>query len=322
MRFFLPFNLGLYLMFLALLSACSPSAPASPMPVTPLNPASPTPGLLLAPTPTSLGLALITPTRPAAPTVSIVPSPTPFIYTIKTGDTLSQVALRYGLSVDELLAANPGINPQVLSIGQTLQIPSRPASLVESLPAPAELLTGPAACYPSGAGMWCILPLENPHRQPVENITAQFSLFDEQAALLEQREALIPLNILPAGARLPLAAFFPQRPREKFALRVDFSTAFLLSATDPRYLPVETNNLLVQISADGLSARASGRLSPAPGSGPFNEIWLAAVAYSADGRMIGFRRWQAASPVTTFSLEVYSLDGPIAFVEVVVEARP
>ena len=45
------------------------------------------------------------------------------IYTIKGGDTIGKLALEYGVSVNEILAANPNINPNRLQIGQKICIP-------------------------------------------------------------------------------------------------------------------------------------------------------------------------------------------------------
>ena len=45
-------------------------------------------------------------------------------YTVKANDTLWNIASRYGLFVNDLLAANPSVDPQRLRIGQTLRIPT------------------------------------------------------------------------------------------------------------------------------------------------------------------------------------------------------
>lgn len=44
-------------------------------------------------------------------------------YTIKSGDTLYAIARTFGISLDALLAANPGINPDRLYIGQVICVP-------------------------------------------------------------------------------------------------------------------------------------------------------------------------------------------------------
>jgi len=61
--------------------------------------------------------ASVAPTQP--------PAPTPSVYTIKKGETLSKIATRNGLTIEELLAANPDIkNPNKVGEGQQIIIPS------------------------------------------------------------------------------------------------------------------------------------------------------------------------------------------------------
>ncbi|MDR3342382.1 MAG: LysM peptidoglycan-binding domain-containing protein [Treponema sp.] len=47
-----------------------------------------------------------------------------YVHTIKAGDTLSVLALHYGISVDHILNANPGTQAQYLKIGKRLLIPA------------------------------------------------------------------------------------------------------------------------------------------------------------------------------------------------------
>jgi LysM repeat protein len=44
-------------------------------------------------------------------------------YTIRQGDTLFELAQRYSTTVNAIIAANPGINPQNLKVGDTITIP-------------------------------------------------------------------------------------------------------------------------------------------------------------------------------------------------------
>ncbi|MER3420460.1 MAG: peptidoglycan-binding protein, partial [Chloroflexota bacterium] len=46
-------------------------------------------------------------------------------YTIRPGDTLGAIAAQHGVSVEDLIAANPGIDPQRLQIGVEIVIPTR-----------------------------------------------------------------------------------------------------------------------------------------------------------------------------------------------------
>ena len=45
-------------------------------------------------------------------------------YTIKAGDTFHSIASRLGLSLNDLLAANPGVKPEALQVGQVISLPS------------------------------------------------------------------------------------------------------------------------------------------------------------------------------------------------------
>jgi hypothetical protein len=72
-------------------------------------------------------------TRPAASVASLAPTqppaPTPVVYTLKKNDVLSKVAAKYGLTLDELLAANPDIkNPNKVAEGQQIIIPAPSAA--------------------------------------------------------------------------------------------------------------------------------------------------------------------------------------------------
>lgn len=44
-------------------------------------------------------------------------------YTIRSGDNLYDIAVKYNVSLDDLLEANPGINPYMLMVGQVICIP-------------------------------------------------------------------------------------------------------------------------------------------------------------------------------------------------------
>lgn len=43
-------------------------------------------------------------------------------YTVRAGDNLSQIAQRYGLTVDELQELNPDVDPQAIRTGQRLRL--------------------------------------------------------------------------------------------------------------------------------------------------------------------------------------------------------
>ena len=50
-------------------------------------------------------------------------------HTVRDGENLYRISLRYGIELDELLSANPSIDPRKLRIGQIVRIPEAPATL-------------------------------------------------------------------------------------------------------------------------------------------------------------------------------------------------
>ena len=72
------------------------------------------------------------------------PAPCPGrTYAIQAGDTLIEIAWREGYTLDALLAANPGINPNALRIGQLICLPPSPGG-------------GPFPCF--GGSIYTIRP--------------------------------------------------------------------------------------------------------------------------------------------------------------------
>jgi LysM repeat protein len=77
----------------------------------------------------SVGQELIIPlplANTSTPTLSPTPSPTPFEYTVKTGDTLSEIAKRYRTTVEALMQANNISDATNVRAGTTLRIVGPP----------------------------------------------------------------------------------------------------------------------------------------------------------------------------------------------------
>jgi len=245
------------------------------------------------------------------------------------GEDLFGIALRYGLTVAEIKAANPDVNPNFLSIGTVLIIPGsglpEPTAANPS-PTPFPLQLSAPDCWNAADGSrTCFVLAHNPGPGTLENLAVRMRSGDEAGETLE-REAYAMLNLLPAGQSLPLMAIFPAELAPAGRASADLLRAYPLPEGDSRYLPLEARVNAVDIAADGLSAALRGEVYNG-GDAPAQTAWLAAWALDSAGRVVAARRWEAPAPLAPgatapFELTLYSLGGPIAAVHTLAEARP
>ncbi len=308
----------LLLAALVLLTACSHRPPSPPV-------AEATPVLepFLTATPSLTSTPAIQTAIPPQPTA------TPFTYTVQSGDTLSSIAEKFRVRLEALQAANPGVAPGAMPVGTILNIPAEAGtSTLQPTPTPVTLPIRQAVCYPSTeGGLWCVVLVHNDTPDPIENVSAQITLYDSAGQALAEQTAFSLLNVLPAGASFPLAAFFPPSLPADILPRVQLLTATRLMKDDARYLPVSLENTQTSIDWSGRTAHVSGKvLLPANAASSAGQVWIAAVAYAADGRVTGIRRWESPSGIETggnidFAFAVFSAGPPIERVALFVEAQ-
>ncbi len=258
-----------------------------------------------------------------------LPTPTPFQYTVAAGDTLGQIAQKFNVSLDALLATNPNVDPNAMSVGSILKIPSAQQNTSgEGTPTPVPLPIEQVACHPtSDRGAWCFALIHNDTMDLIENVTAQVSLQDSAGHPIGSQTALLPLDILPAGQSLPLSVYFaPDIPLDAKA-QIRMLTAIRLLPDDPRYLPAAIGDTLVSVAWSGLVAQVRGVVTLPAAAKPARQVWVAAVVYDADGNVISVRRWESNAGLAPggslpFSFQVASVAGWIERVDFSVEARP
>ena len=82
---------------------------------------------------------------PLPPVAVEQPAPTGTEYAVAKGDSLAKIAKKNGVSVKALEAANPGVVPTKLKIGQKLVIPASTKTSAEAAPAAAASDAGTAS---------------------------------------------------------------------------------------------------------------------------------------------------------------------------------
>lgn len=113
-------------------TATSDTSPIdTPTPVPPSDTPTHTSTPTLTPTPTATATAgptsTSTPTSVPRPTLTPTPTslpPTGFYYTVRPGDNLFRIALRFGTTIQAIAQANGIVNPRLIYVGQVLWIPT------------------------------------------------------------------------------------------------------------------------------------------------------------------------------------------------------
>lgn len=310
------------------LPACAPAPTLEPLT------ASPTRDSTLRPYPTSTHTATPLPTDYVTPTSSptVTPTMTPVYYAVLEGDDFYSVGWRFNVSPQQIMTANPSVNPRAMGVGTTLLIPITPGPdstatpLVELTPTATPFFTDfqPPDCYPDPqGGLWCFVLITNNTGKPVENLSGVFTLHHGDETL--QVSAIMPLNLLPDGNALPLIAYI--QPPLPDAYTVNARVNFLLPVMpgDQRYLPATITQQTLELNADCRLATVRGRVSLPAGQPAARYAWVNATAFDAEGRIVAVRRWDSPGLLSggtelPFTLYLYSLGGPIERVDLLVEA--
>jgi LysM repeat protein len=104
---------AILVVILGLVAACGGGATPTPAPTD-----------IIVPTPAPTDLFVPT----AEPVVDETPAPTPVAgtrYVVKKGDTMWAIAQDHGISLADLRAANPDVEPRTMAVGTVLVIPGQ-----------------------------------------------------------------------------------------------------------------------------------------------------------------------------------------------------
>lgn len=254
-----------------------------------------------------------------------LPTVTPYIYIVEAGDTLSGIAEKLKISLDDLSAANPDVNPNSMSTGTTLLIPDRPSTnsdLPTLTPIPAPITQ--TICHPAvDNGLWCFALVQNDSAELLENVSVQITLLDENNKVIASQTAFTLLDIIQPGSSLPVYTFFPNTSAK---VNIQAQLVSAIQSNNPRYLPAALSNTFVQIDWEGKTAQLSGGINVPAESQAATQVWVAAVAYDKEGQVVGVKRWEGGAiqpgASANFSFSVASLGSAIAAVEFALQADP
>lgn len=261
------------------------------------------------------------------PEITQTPAPTPTIqiYIIQENDNLTSIAQKFSISLEAILSANPDLIPEALVIGETISIPSKDTRSglgVSSTLVPLEI--GQGNCYVSVDGTTCILIVRNPGQQDITNLMIEITLLDNDLNDLVSQDETIPIDILPAGTALPIAARFANVSGN--STRWQLLSASVIDRTKTKYQILAPDNLRIVKTWDGMSANVSGSVN-LPDTIKTGTIKILAIPKDRNGLFIGFNRKdfdikEGSDPSFKFELSAYSPGSVIDNIDVIIEYSP
>jgi LysM repeat protein len=272
----------------------------SPYPVVTLRVGRPSPPpqiTTLAATTTNTELSTSAPATAA-------PTPTPILYTIQEGDTLLDIALSYGISLDALRAANVGSDLGLLQIGQTIVIPSDSVVVEPPSPTPLPLSIQPPTCYETRAGTTvCLGSIVNPHANAAGAVTVEVRLLRSGGEPPLVEVATVEQSLILPGTLAPYRVVF-DTPWSEFT----GATAILRSADatfDSSILTLGVENQRVQLVDGSFEVSAELENTSEEIAQPLRAV---VTLQNESGEVIGYRVEslddRAIPPGGRFSLQV------------------
>lgn len=247
------------------------------------------------------------------------------------------IAFLYGISPQQLMTANPDVNPRAMIVGTELLVPVTPTPpqaaptptptvALSPTPTPRYCTLHTPDCYSDAlGGLWCFVLIENSEDGALENVSALITLGEGDSA--RQEISIMPLNLLPAGKALPLVAYFQPPVTEDTPVSAEVDFLLPVMADDQRYLSVDILETSVGKNQDGRVATVSGTLSLSANQPDAEYVWISLTAFDAAGKIVAVRRWEqaagmAAGSALSFTTTLYSLADAIDRVDLIVEAQP
>ena len=264
-------------------AAGSPQA-ARPATVTP----TPEIGVTLATrAPATAAVLQITPTP--LPTATPTPTATPIIYRVEEGDTLLGIALENFTTVEEIEALNPGVVPELLQIGQELQLPPPATPIFQgeaNTRIPLQVRVVDVEVYRTPAGsMWLLGEVLNEGDFPAANVQLQIDLRGASGETLGSVPAWAALSLISPGEKAPFGVLLREAQAGDVQTAVAVTGGEALDDVGNHYLDLAVT--VGEATIEDGRVRLSGTVAN-EGERPAGQIVVVATLYDVQGRVSGY----------------------------------
>ena len=279
-------HISVVLLFFMLAACSSPDMKITPLATTTLRSVS-------SYTPTSKPSSSLTPIGTPIPAG---PTPTPFVHIIQQGETLLEIAFRYGVQFDDIVLVNPQIDPNLLRIGEEIRIPGSDGEPVEILlptPTPIPVHIKTLGCHESPSLVFiCMVSITNNEEFMVAGVSAHITLHDRDGQILDNQIVYSPINQIPTGQEIPLIAIFDRKPSGYSGFHVDLLSAVQVADLIDELPEIDVLDTRTIYEAERRLAEVSGRLSIAAHEGDGFLVRVVGVVFDAKGEPIGMNVWE------------------------------
>jgi LysM repeat protein len=269
----------------------SPQETATPNPFqTPTT--TPEIGVTLATlSPPTQAVLLITPTP--SPTLTPTPTATPIIYIIVEGDTLLALAIDNNTTTGEIENLNPGVQPNLLQIGQQIILPPPATPAFQSaaatlIPLQIEVINLNAYRTPAGS-LWLVGEVINHSHLPAENVQLQIAIADAGGQGLAAITTWVTPGIVPAGSKAPFGALVSGLPEPAGSTLAAPSASIIGGQTlvnlGNRYLDLAVREPEATIEESQIELR--GQIENT-GTAAAAQILLVTTFYDVQGNVAGY----------------------------------
>ena len=311
-------RLSVFLLLFTLAACSSVEREHTPLPTATLRSFS-------AYTPSSKPVSSLT---PIGTPISVGPTPTPFVHIIQQGETLLEIAFRYGVQFDDIVLVNPEIDPNLLRIGEEIRIPGpggEPVDILLPTPTPIPVHLKPLDCYESPSVTFvCMISIINTAEFVVGGVSAHIALHDRDGQILDNQIVYALLNNIPIGQEIPMVAIFDRRPSRYSGFHVELLSAVQVPDLLDGLPAIDVLETRTIYQAENRLVEVSGRLSITSSEGDEFLVRIVGVALDTKGEPIGMNVWEervysANNEDIEYRISIFSLGPEIADISILPE---
>ena len=241
-------------------------------------------------------------------------------YEVKKGDTLSEIAFQFGLSMEQIQAANPDVDFTLLKIGDELVIPPVNAeeydTFIQRMYSKYIQYNGSECFTQLSNQISCLSRIQNSGDQSVINLQMQLEVTDGGGKKIFLSSGAPLIQLFP-GEEVPvLFTGFNSELSAPLETRFQIKTLDVIEYHENSFrIAADSMETSYEISADGLAADIRIRFVSDLLIHPSDRnIKIVAVVYRMDGTPVGIRTW-IGNVTSEINMSVYSLSDKIESVK-------